>query len=123
MDLIDLKPADWIELRDSRQHVYRIAVDRGTHLMVRFRVETPVEVNELPDLDETFYSNYHPFDGIQTAMQIAREHNSRRLSQVFYESCRYNSNLPTDFFTKAALEQRLREVGSHADKKAAKERN
>jgi len=119
LDLIDLKPVDWVELTDSRQRVYRMAVVRETHLMVRFKVYTPAEANELPDEDVTFYSNYHPFDGIQTAMQISREHNNRRMSQLFYETCRYNSNLPSDFFTRASLEQRFREVGSHSDKKKA----
>jgi len=119
LDLIDLKPVDWVELTDQRQRVYRVAVVRETHLMVRFKVYTPAEANELPDEDVTFYSNYHPFDGIQTAMQISREHNSRRMSQFFYETCRYNSNLPSDFFTRASLEQRFREVGSHSDKKKA----
>jgi len=119
LDLIDLKQVDWIELTDSRQRAYRVAVDRSSHLMVRFKVYTPAETNELPDEDVTFFSNYHPFDGIQTAMQILREHNGRRISQVFYESCRYNSNLPADFFTRASLEQRFREVGSRSDKKEA----
>jgi hypothetical protein len=123
LDLIDLKPVDWVELTDGRQRVYRMAVARDTHLMVRFKVYTPAEANELPDEDVTFYSNYHPFDGIQTAMQISREHNSRRISQLFYETCRYNSNLPADFFTRASLEQRFREVGSRSDKKSAKARD
>jgi len=43
------------------------------------------------------------------------------MSQMFYESCRYNSNLPPDFFTRASLEQRFREVGSRSDKKKAAE--
>lgn len=122
LDLIDLKPVDWVEITDSRQRVYRIAIARDTHLMMRFKLDTPAEANELPDEDVTFYANYHPFDGIQTAMQIWRTHNDRRISQVFYESCRYNPSLPADFFTKAALEQRFREVGSRADKKNAKDR-
>jgi hypothetical protein len=121
LDLIDLKPVDWVELTDRRQRVYRIAVARETHLMVRFKVYTPAEANELPDEDVTFFSNYHPFDGIQTAMQISREHNSRRVSQLFYETCRYNSSLPADFFTRASLDQRFREVGSRSDKKKAAE--
>ena len=91
--------------------------------MVRFKLTTPAEENELPDEDVTFYSNYHPFDGVQTALQVWRTHNDRRTSESFFESCRYNPNLPGDFFTRAALEQRFREVGSHQDKKKAKERD
>jgi len=119
LDLIDLKPVDWVELTDSRQRVYRIAIDRGSHLMVRFKLTTPAEANELPDEDVTFYANYHAFDGVQTALQIWRTRNDRRISQSFYDSCKYNPNLPADFFTRAALEQRFKEVGSRTDKKKA----
>jgi len=122
-DIIDLKPSDWVELTDSRQRVYRIAVDRGSHLMMRFKITTPAEANELPDEDVTFYANYHPFDGVQTALQVWRTHNDRRISQSFFDSCKYNPNLPSDFFTRASLEQRFKEVGSHADKKNARERD
>jgi hypothetical protein len=119
MDVIDLKPVDWVELTDVRRRVYRIAIDRGTHLMLRFKLTTPAEANELPDEDITYYANYHPFEGIQTALQVWKEHNGRRTTQAFFETCRYNSNLPADFFSRAALEQRFREVGSRADKKNA----
>lgn len=123
LDVIDLKPVDWVEITDARRRAYRIAISRDSHLMMRFKFETPAQANELPDEDVTFYANYHSFDGVQTAMQIWREHNSRRISQVFYDSCRYNPNLPADFFTKSSLEQRFREVGSRADKKNAKQRD
>ena len=119
LDVIDLKPVDWVELTDSHKRVYRIAIDRGSHLMVRFKLTTPAEANELPDEDVTYYANYHPFDGVQTAMQIWKEHNGRRTTQAFYESCSYRPNLPADFFTRAALERRLEEVGSRTDKKKA----
>jgi len=118
-DIIDLHPVDWVELTDSRQLVYRVAIDRSSHLMVRFKVTTPAAANELPDEDVTFYANYHPFDGIQSPLQIWRTHNDRRTSQTFFESCTYNPNLPPDFFSKAGLEHRFEEVGSHADKKKA----
>jgi hypothetical protein len=119
LDLIDLKPIDWVELSDSRQRVYRIAVARDTHLMVRFVVLTPNEANSQPDEDITSYANYHALDGVQTPLQVSRTHNGRRVFQAFYETCRYNPNLPVNFFTRAGLEERFREVGSRSDKKKA----
>lgn len=123
LDIIDLKPVDWVELRDSKQRFYRIGVARDTHLMVRFVVQTPNEANDLPDEDVTSYANYHLLDGVQAPLQVWRTHNGRRTFQAFYDSCRYNPSLPANFFTKAGLEERFREVGSHADKKAAKVRD
>ena len=123
LDLIDVKPIDWVELTDSKQRVYRIAVTRDTHLMVRFVVLTPTEANTQPDEDLTSYANYHAFDGVQAPLQVWRTHNGRRVFQAFYDTCRYNPNLPANFFTKAGLEERFREVGSRSDKKAAKARD
>jgi hypothetical protein len=48
------------------------------------------------------------------------------LNQFFFNSCKYNSGLPTDLFTKAALEKRFSEVGSRKykdEKKKEKEEN
>jgi hypothetical protein len=119
LDLIDLKPVDWVELRDQKQRVYRIAISRETHLMVRFVVLTPGEANDQPDEDITSYANYHAFDGVQTPLQVSRTHNGRKTFQAFYDTCRYNPNLPANFFTKAGLQERFREVGSRSDKKKA----
>jgi len=119
LDLIDLKPIDWVEVTDNKQRVYRIAVARDTHLMVRFVVLTPNEANSQPDEDVTSYANYHAFDGVVAPLQVWREHNGRRVFQAFYDTCRYNPNLPANFFTKAGLEERFRDVGSRSDKKKA----
>jgi hypothetical protein len=123
LDLIDSKPVDWVELSDRQQRVYRIAVSRETHLMVRFVVLTPNEVNSQPDEDITSYANYHALDGVQTPLQVSRTHNGRRVFQAFYDTCRYNPNLPANFFTKAGLQERFQEVGSRSDKKKAKARD
>jgi len=119
-DLIDLKPVDWVELQDSDGRTYRIAVQRESHLLVRFTVIT--KDTESGDLIEevTSYANYHPLDGVQTPLQAVRTRNGRRMFQAFYDSCTYHPNLAPDFFTKAALERRFGEVGSRADKKKAR---
>jgi len=118
-DLIDLKPVDWIELVDRDERTYRIAVQKENHLMVRFTVITRDSVSRESTEEVTSYANYHSLDGVQTPLQVARTRDGRRVFQAFYDSCTYNPNLPSDFFTKAALEQRFQEVGSKADKKKA----
>jgi len=118
-DLIDLKPVDWVELVDRGEWTYRVAVQRESHLMVRFLVITRDPVTRERTEEVTSFANYHPVDGVETALQVARTRDGRRVFQAFYDSCRYNPGLPADFFTRAALEQRFQEVGSKADKKKA----
>jgi len=118
-DLIDLKPVDWVELRDRSERTFRIAVARDTHLMVRFVVVTQDEVSRERVDEVTSYANYHTLDGVATPLQISRTRNDRRVFQAFYDSCTYNPNLAPDFFTKSALDQRFQQVGSRADKKKA----
>ena len=118
-DLIDLRPVDWVELSDREERTYRIAVQRDNHLMVRFAVITKDQATGERIEEVTSFANYHPFDGVQTPLQVSRTREGRRIFQAFYDSCTYNPNLSENFFTKAALEQRFREVGSKADKKKA----
>jgi hypothetical protein len=118
-DLIDLKPVDWIELVDREERVYRIAVQRENHLMVRFSVTTKDPASNERTEEVTSYANYHSFDGVQTPLQVARTRDGRTIFQAFYDTCTYNPNLGSDFFTRAALEKRFQEVGSRADKKKA----
>jgi hypothetical protein len=119
IDLIDLKPVDWVEISDSEQRTYRIAVARDTHLMVRFTVVIRDAASGQQIEEVTSYANYHMLGGVATPLQVVKTRNGRRMLQAFYDSCTYNSNLPENFFTKAGLEQRFQEVGSRADKKKA----
>lgn len=125
-DLIDLKPADWVEIEDAGNgnRTVRLAVDRGTHLLARSVVVTSDETTRERSDQTTFYSNYHLQDGVQTALQVARERNGRRMFQAFFESCKYNPGFPADLFTKENLEKRYAELYSKKDRdKAQKERD
>lgn len=109
--VVDLRPVDWVEIVDSEERRYRLAVDQSTHLLVRCVVSVKDDVTGERREDVALYTNYQPKDGVQMPMQISRERDGRRVSQVFYEDCHYNPNLPADFFTKAGLEKRSAEVG------------
>jgi len=110
-DTVDLKQVDWVELTDSEGRNFRLAADRSSHYLVRAIVTTKNEETQQIDEDVTIFSNYQLKDSVWAPLQISREHNGRRTSQIFYSTCRFNPGLPQDLFTKASLERRGAEVG------------
>jgi hypothetical protein len=110
-DIVDLKPADWIELVDADNGTIRIALAGDTHLPVRKTVATRDPNTQLKSDEIEYYSNYHPTDGIQTAFQITRERNGIKVFQVFFDRCEYNTGLSDSLFTKASLDERWAKVG------------
>lgn len=110
-DIVDLKTVDWVEITDPEQRTFRLAVDRSSHLLVRTMIITEDQTTRERNTETTIYSNFQLMDGVRTPLQITSVHDGRRLSQVFFTSCKYNPGFPADFFTKAALEKRFSEVG------------
>jgi outer membrane lipoprotein-sorting protein len=107
----DLKTVDWVDFQDNEERTIRLGVDRSSHLLVRSIVTTMNEETRERQQDVTVYSNYQLKDGVQLPMQITRERDGRRISQVFYENCQLNPELPADLFTRASLEKRYKELG------------
>jgi hypothetical protein len=125
-DIVDLKPVDWVDITDAEQRNFRLAVDHSSRLLVRAVISTPDENTHDRNVDTTIYANFQLMDGVRTALQLTMDRNGRRLNQVFFNSCKYNSGLPADLFTKSALERRFSEVGSRKykdEKKKEKEEN
>jgi len=114
--IADLRTVDWIDFQDSEERTIRLGVDRSTHLLLRSLVKTVNEDTRERQEDVTVYSNYQFKDGVQLPMQVTRERDGRRLSQVFYESCQLNPQLPPDLFARAALERRYKELGGGKNK-------
>jgi hypothetical protein len=104
-DTVDLKQVDWVEITDSSERNFRLAVDHSTHLLVRSVVTTKDEETQQVNEDVTIYSNYQLRDSVWVPLQISREHNGRRTAQIFYETCRFNSGLPDALFTKESLKK------------------
>ena len=104
-DLIDMKEAEWIEFSDRDRRDLRLAVDRLTHLPLRWVVTTrDPETRERTQVI-TSYTQYITFDGIKTPLSIVRARNDRKLTQTFLTGCKYNSNLEAQLFTRASLQQ------------------
>jgi hypothetical protein len=106
-DTVDLKQVDWVEISDSQERKFRLAVDRSTHLLIRSVVFTKDEENQQFNEDVSIYSKYQLKDSVWTALQISREHNGRRSVQVFYDSCHYNPGFADDIFDKSSLSKQV----------------
>lgn len=115
LDLIDMLPVDWVEITDSDERQFRLAIRRDNHLLARSVVTSLDPTTHGVTEDLTLFANYHAQDGIQTPLQVTRQRDGRRLFQIFYDSCSYDPNLPPDFFTKEALEKRSPQSDSRKD--------
>ena len=125
-DVVDLRTVDWVEITDTEQRDFRLAVDRSTHFLVRSVVTLADDSSPDRSVETRIYTNYQLMDGVQTPLQITLDRNGRRINQVFFQSCKYNPGFSEDFFTKAALDKRFSEVGSKKykdERKKEKESN
>src|ERR1700678_996131 len=109
--VVGFRQVDWAQLEDTDGRTYKIAVEKSTHLPVRFVILTrnPQTNDQIEDV--TRFSNWHVQDGIETAFQVSRTRDGKRISQVFYDGCKYNTGLSADYFTREALVKRWAEMG------------
>jgi len=123
MDLIDMKPVEWVELVDREDRTFRLAVLQNSHLLARSIVITRDETTRERTEEVTSYGNYHMQGQVMAPLQVERKRDGRRLFQAFFDSCSFDQHFPADFFTKASLEKKYSETFSKKDReKAAKQR-
>jgi outer membrane lipoprotein-sorting protein len=115
-DTVDLKEVEWVEITDSEERKFRLAVNHLSHLLVRSIVSTKDEETQQVDDDAIIYSNYQLLDSVWVPLQLTREHNGRRTAQIFFNTCRFNPGFPDDLFSKESLQKR----GSEAALKKSK---
>ena len=109
-DLADLKEVEWIEFSDRDHRALRLAVEKSTHLPLRWVVEKRDPETRVRTEIATSYTQFVSVDGVLTPLSITRAQNGRRVSQTYLSSCKYNSNLSPQLFTRASLEQQASEV-------------
>lgn len=109
-DLVDLKEAEWIEISDREHRVLRMAVEKSTHLPLRWVVATRDPETRARTEIVTSYTQFISVDGVQTPLSVSRAQNGRQVSQIFFTGCKYNANLSPQLFTRASLEQRSPEA-------------
>jgi len=123
MDLVDMKPVEWVELVDREDRTFRYAVLQNSHLLARSIVITRDETTRERTEEVTSYGNYHMQGQVMAPLQVERKRDGRRLFQAFFDTCSFEQHLPPDFFTKASLEKKYAESFSKKDReKAAKQR-
>jgi hypothetical protein len=120
-DVVDLHESDWVELVDNENRTIRIAIAKSSHLPIRMVIDTRNANTRMRTEEIEYFSNYHPFSGIQTPFQITRDRNGIKVYQVFFDKCEYNTNLPDSLFSKQSLDERWEKVGKGARKKAEKD--
>jgi hypothetical protein len=121
-DIIDLKEADWIEFNDSDHHDFRLGIEKSTHLPLRWVIATRDPETRRASEISTSYVQYMTQDGIKTPLNIEVYRNDRKTEQTYLSSCKYNSDLSPQLFTRASLEERATEQGKkgHKDSKNKK---
>jgi hypothetical protein len=115
-DIVDLKEAEWVEITDSEHREFRMAVEKSTHLPLRWSVTTHDPVTRESNEVISSYAQFKIYDGVRTHTRISKSENGREVSQVTLNNCKYNSNLSPDLFTRTSLEQHAAQAGSKAYK-------
>jgi hypothetical protein len=109
-DLIDMRESEWIEFTDKEHRTMRLAIDKNTHLPLRWVVESRDPETREPTDNTIAYTQYISMDGVKTPLNLVRSHNGRNVSQTFLASCKYNSSLAPELFTRDSLDRIAPEV-------------
>jgi len=112
VDIVDLKPVDWVELVDSTNREMRIAIEQSTHLPLRFVVTTRDPETQDEASQTTIYSEFLPSNGVLMPRNIIRMKNTLMVYQIFYSECDVNTGLDANLFTRQSLEDRYAKLGN-----------
>jgi hypothetical protein len=82
-----------------------IEVDANTHLPLRRTYQTRNQKFKDIDTDVEEYDDYHPIQGLPTAMTLTRYHDDDMNSQRFYNTVEYNKGLDPALFNPDNLLQ------------------
>jgi hypothetical protein len=121
-DLADLKEVEWIEFSDRDHRALRLAVEKSTHLPIRWVISKRDPETRVRTEIATSYTQFISLDGVLTPLSITRSQNDRWVSQTYLTGCKYNSNLSPQLFTRASLEQRSAEVAKKGYKDTKKKK-
>ena len=98
VDFVDNVPTQEIDITEVGGASIRLDLNRRNFLpiRIRYRVQDPKthDWEEYADV----YSDYRPFQGIQTPKHITRYIDGERVAETFRSSVQYNEDYPADTF-------------------------
>jgi len=98
VDFVDNLPAHVLEVFDA-QHTH-LKIYLNTRNFRPIRISYRIRNLQTQDFDDysDVYSDYLPYEGIQTAMHTARFVNDERVSETFRTFAHYNDPYPPEYF-------------------------
>jgi hypothetical protein len=100
--------ADQVTLISGDNEAVTIQMDTQTHLPLRRTFEWRDPLYKDKNLDAEEYDDYHVMDGIPTPFTITRFKNEDQIRQYFLVHVKYNQELPGDFWSVDAANQRIK---------------
>jgi hypothetical protein len=95
-EFVDRKVADKISILTATNDGVTLDLDESTHLPISltFQWRDPLYKDFNTEVQE--FDDYHPIDGIMTALTLTRFHNGDMTSQVYLKQVHYNIHFPSD---------------------------
>jgi len=90
-DIVDLKEVEWIEFSDRDHRALRMAVEKSTHLPLRWVWRSGIRRRASAPRSPRVIRQFISLDGVLTPLSITRTQNGRRVTQTYLSSCKYNS--------------------------------
>jgi len=96
--MVERRPADRVSILSANNDAVTLELDATTHLPLRRAFRWRNEQFHDFDEDVEEYDDYHPIQGLATAMTITRLHNGDMVSQRFLTKVVYNAPLAPALF-------------------------
>ena len=96
--MVERHLADKVTVLSAKNDAVTIELDETTHLPLKRTFEFRNETYKDHDVDVEEYDDYHPVQGLPTALTITRLRNGDMVSQRFYTKVTYNTGLAPALF-------------------------
>lgn len=101
--MVERRLADKVSILSANNDAVTLELDATTHLPLRRTFKWRNETFKDFDEDAEEYDDYHPIQGLPTALTLTRYHNDDMISQTFLTKAEYDITLPPDTFTQDIL--------------------
>jgi hypothetical protein len=95
-EFVDRKVADKVSILTTNNDGVTLDLDESTHLPISltFQWRDPTYHDFNTEVQE--YDDYHPIQGVMTALTLTRFHNGDMTNQVYLKEVHYNLHFPSD---------------------------